>query len=262
MPLLQARAASRAHTAIALAVAVALALAGCSTPTETLESTIKDKPGVIRVVATEADGDDDLLFQSPPKSVKVRMEEDATASQVLAVFAAFKSHVESDEVSGVQVVLDGPKRVTLVTGAGTHATATMSRDLVAAQHDSDITQYRRQADPVLPSVELTLVPLDLEAVVAVANRYRDADEIDLVEVLSGGFTLIRDEVNEDLAFTDARERFVRRVNLRFDLTGAVIAGRGPLRVFVAPGHLAALREYVRSNLPAGTLGRVVVRVQR
>lgn len=244
--------------AMLLVATTVLLLAGCSPSTRSLENAVEDKPGVISVEATEAEGDDGFPGQKIPKQISVVMDADASAGQVMAVFEEFEDDVDDDDVEFVEVTLDGPKQAALATGEGMRAADRMAEDLIDAQHDDDVLHYRRQAYPVLPSVEITLVPLDLDQVIAVADHYRDAEGIELVQVISGDFVLIRDEVNEDLAFTDARERFVRRANLEFRLTGAVIAGRGPLRLQVAPSEAAALRAYVRDNVPPGSLGRVVV----
>ncbi len=134
----------------------------------------------------------------------------------------------------------------------------MVDELVEAQHDDDIIEYRREAHPVLPSVYVTLAAADYEGVVAVADRYRDVEEIEYVSVVSGGFTLSRDKVNDPQSRARARERFALDVNRRFRLTGAVVVGRGPLRLAVPREERAALRAYVKRHAAEQNLGRVIV----
>ncbi len=252
---------SVAGTALPLAAAMLLLLAACSTSPESLENATEDMSGVIKVEAAESDGDDDVPFATSPKHLKILMDADAAATQIMAVFDAYEGDIDEGEIGGIEVVLDGPKRATLATGAGIHATDLMVEDLVEARDDDAIVRYRRQAYPTLPSVSLTLAQADFDQVVSVADRYRNVDQIDLVEVVSGGFILIRDEVNEDPTFTEARERFVHTVSERFRLTGAVVSGRGPLELVVSPTDKMALLEYVEAHAPAQTLGRIVVRTK-
>jgi hypothetical protein len=134
----------------------------------------------------------------------------------------------------------------------------MVDELVDVQHDDAVAEYRREAYPVLASVGLTLAPAGFSEVVRVADRYRDADDIDLLEVASGNFLLIRDRVNEDLRVTAAREEVVHMVDLRFQLRGAVVSGRGPLELTVHPSDEVAVRQLVeRTDL--GLAGNVIVR---
>ena len=134
----------------------------------------------------------------------------------------------------------------------------MVNELVHMQDDDDILQYRREAHPVLPSVHLTLASGDFDDVVAVADGYRDADDIDFVTVISGDYVLIRDEVNEDPKFTAARERFVHQVALQFRLRGAVVSGRGPLKTGRGSSDQAAVRRLVERSTEVGALGQVQV----
>jgi hypothetical protein len=245
-----------------LAATMSVLMGACSTSPESLENAVKNSPGVLMVEAREDDGDDDIPGARIPKHVMVLMEGDASAAQVMAVFNAYEDDIDDGDVGAVEVRLKGPKQATLSTGGGIHATEVMVRELVEAQQDGTITGYRRQASPVLPSVRLDLVPVGFDEVVSVADRYVDVEGIELVEVISGGFVLIRDAVNEDLALTKARERFARQVNARFRLTGAVVSGRGPLELFVVPHQTAAAREYVDNVTPGQGLRRVIVRGKR
>lgn len=240
-------------------VAAMSLLGACATSPGSLEKAVRDEPGVIKVDARESDGDDGIPFAKVPKHVTILMDADASATQIMAVFDAYDGDIDDGDVEGIEVVLDGPKRATLSTGEGIHAAHLMAQELVEAQDDSDVIEYRREAHPVLPGVYLTLVPLEFDEVVSLADRYRNTEGIEYVQLVSGGFLLIRDEVDEDLTITEARERFVQRANLRFRLTGAVIAGRGPLKLFVAPAQRHALQEYVDNNAATRTLGRIIVR---
>jgi hypothetical protein len=104
-----------------------------------------------------------------------------------------------------------------------------------------------------------LVPLEFDRVVAIADRYRDDEDIDFVQIESGPYLLIRDSVNEDLSRTFARERFVLLVDERFRLNGATVSGRGPLDIYVAPADEDVVRAFAdRSSEP--DLGRIEVHV--
>jgi hypothetical protein len=242
---------------VATGVVAILLLGGCSASPASLEGRVGDEPGVVRVVAREDDGDP-FPFARVPHRVRVLMEADASAEEVLAVFDAYEAEIDGGGVGSVEVVLEGPTRATLVTGAHTHATAGQAQALVAAQQRDEIVAYRQQSDPVLPSVEVTLAPVDLATVVSVADEYWVLEPVELVEVRSGDLYVSRDEVNEDVAVTFARERFAIRAGRRVPLTGAVVSGRGPLELATAPADLAALRAFVQSSRPR-EVGRVVVR---
>jgi hypothetical protein len=189
------------------------------------------------------------------------MDADVSAPQIMAVFDEYDDEVDSGDVYFIEVVIDGPKEATLATGEGVHATDRMVEELVEAGHDDEIVGYLREAFPVGPSVYLDLVPVGYNEVVAVADRYRSVEGIDDVTVASGDFVLIR-SVDDDQVRVAARERLVRSVHLRFRLTGAVVSGRGPLELCVAPADLRAVRRYVNGNAPAQTLGKVIVRTKR
>lgn len=189
------------------------------------------------------------------------MDADASATQIMAVFDAYEGDIDDGDVEGIEVVLDGEKHATLATGADIHATEAMVDELVEVQHQDDLIEYLREAYPVLPAVHLTLTSSGFDDVVAAADRYRNVDDIELVGVRSGDFALVRDEVNEDPEFTAARERFVHEVALRFRLRGALVAGRGPLRLAVAPSDQAALRQFVDLSPAANGLGRILVRAR-
>lgn len=242
-----------------LVAAMSLLSGACATSPESLENAVKDKPGVIKVEATEHEGDDGIPFQKVAKAVEVLMDGEASASQIMAVFDAYDGEIDDGDVYMVEVTLKGPKRATLSAGEGIYVTQRMVDEFVEAQADDKITKYRREAYPVLPLVEITLAAADYDDVVAVADRYREVKEIEAVTVTSGGFTLSRDRVNDPQARARARERFVLEVNRRFRLTGAMVAGRGPVRLAVARAELAALQDYVKREAPRQKLGRVIVR---
>lgn len=248
----------RLSRALPLATALTLVLAACSTSPESLENDTAGMPGVIKVNATESDGDNDIPFATIPKTIEITMEADASETQVMAVLDTYEDDINDGDVESIEVVLDGPKHATLATGADIHATAAMVHDLVEMQVDKSIIEYRREAYPVLPSVYLALGSGDFDDVVATADRYRNVKGIESVSVSSDDFALVRDEVNEDLKLTAARQRFVQDVALQFRLRGALVAGRGPLRLAVATSDQAALRRFVERSPDARGLGRVQV----
>jgi hypothetical protein len=257
----------RAATAASVTL-TGLLLAGCAPSAGSLEEAVAGRPGVVDVSVSEGDGgDDDIPFASPAKRVDVTMAGDASAEEVLAVFDAYDDAIDDGDVGAVEVRLVGV-RAALASGEGVHATPEAVADLVTAAQL--YVSYRREAYPTLPSVEIRLLPGDFATVLATADRYPDlgtrapgGDEqdgtgVDEVQVTSGTFLLIRDAVNEDLAVTSARERLVTRVERLFDLTGAVVSGRGPLRIHVPEGQRAAVEDLVDRNPEAALVGRVVV----
>jgi len=242
------------------AVMAIVGVAGCSRSAEQVENAVKDKPGVLGVEVTSHPTGPEGLEGPDTHAVEVRMDQTTTPAEVMGVFDALDEAVDDGDVESIEVVLCC-KGATLATGQDMHATADMAADLVAAHLDDQVKQYRRQTYPVLPSVEITLVPLPFDDVVAFADQYRDDESIEDVEVLSGGFLLIRDSVNEDLTVTDARQGFVQRVLGRFSLLGAGVTGRGPLDLYVAPADAPALSRYV-ARRGDELVGRVVVRTRR
>lgn len=244
---------------LVLAASVASALlAGCSPSATDLRDDAEARPGVLRVRVDENDGDNDIPFADPPEHVTVWMEGDSSTAEVTAVFDAYDDPIDDGVVSGVEVVLDGPKDVSLSSGEGIHVTAEMIDDLVDAQHDDAVVAYRREAHPVLPGVRVELVPTRFDEVVAAADRYRDVPGIAVVEVISGRLVLIRDAVNEDLRVTTAREDFARRVDARWGLRGATVSGRGPLELVVTAADATPVRRWLRRAGADEAVGRVVV----
>ena len=250
---------SRLVRAVLASTATTMALTACSPTPRMLENAVVGMPGVIRVEAAEASGDDGIPFQRIPKRIDVLMSADSSEAEVLAVYDALEDAIASGDVQSVELRLYDPRVVTLSTGEGIRATEAMAEDLVAAVRDDAVLRYRREAHPVLPGVSITLAPTGFENVVRRADLYRDRPEIELVEVSSGDFSLTRDTVNEDLARTDARQRFVQQVARRFRLTGADVGGRGPLDLFADPADLAALRRFVEGPHTPRAIEPVVVR---
>lgn len=242
---------------IPLAVlATALALTGCTSPSlQELEAAVADKPGVVSVEANEEDGDDGLPWDNRViGNVRVQMTADATVEQVLAVFEEYDDDKDDSTVIVVEVELDGEKKATLSTGEGVRADQSMVADLLQAQADPTIIGYRREATPSISEVEVTLEASTFPEVVAGANRYPD---IDMVQIRGGDFLLIRDRVNERRSIRSAREEFVTGVLRRFDLTGAVVSGRGRLALFASPADLKRVKAYVDTHRTP-SLKRVVV----
>jgi hypothetical protein len=236
-------------------------LSGCAPSSAALRDAVEDEPGVLRVSVGEGGGDNDIPFARIPKSVTVRMVADASREQVMAVFDSYDEEIEDGDVVSVDVILDGPKRATLSSGEGIKVTQQMVDELVDVQQDDAVAGYRREAYPVLPSVRVELASAGFDEVVRVADSYRNAEDIEAVDVVSGDFVLIRDEVNEDLRVTAAREEVVRDVGAQFLLRGAIVAGRGPLELIVHAADVAAVRGLVeRTN--SGLAGKVVVGTSR
>lgn len=235
-----------------------LLLTTCAPSPGSLRARVADKPGVIQVRALEVDGEGDIPFQSMPLSVEITMDEDATADEVLEVFEAYDSAIDRGGLDGIDVTLAGPKWAVLSTGEGVHGTREAAQDLVAAQADGNIAAYRREAYPVLPSVEVDLVSGGFDDVVAVADRYRGLKDLESVSVASGRFLLIRDAGNEDQRITNARQRLVQRVASTFELSGAIVSGRGPLDLCIEPEDAQALKRLVGDDPESGTVGRVAV----
>jgi hypothetical protein len=237
--------------------AAVLLLSACAPSTDSLEDAVADHPSVTRVDAVEVGGDDALPFQQIPNTVTVWMDGDATADEVMEVFDEYDDDIADGDVVSVDVILAGSKKATLSSGQDVQVTRSMVDDLVDAQHDETIVGYRREAYPVGPSVDLALTDADFDDVVAAADRYRDVEDLELVEVVSGGFVLIRDSGNEDLRSTTDREEAARQVDDRFGLRGAVVTGRGALELVVDPVDRAAVRRWVRRT-ELGLVGKVVI----
>jgi len=255
--------AARRRLRVPFLLVIALPFLGvCSASTGSLKGAVDDEPRVIRVRVEESDGDSNVPFARVPKYVTVWMDSDAASEEVMAVFDAYDDEIDDGDVGSVDVILDGPKRATLSSGEGIHVTVEMVDELVDAQHDDAVLEYRREAYPVLPSVSLVLAPTDFGGVVAVADGYRDAEGIEVVNVVSGDFYLSRDEVNENHLITTAREELVHLVGSRFQLRGAVVSGRGPLELIVAPADEEAVRRFVARDPVAGPMGSVVVEASR
>lgn len=249
----------RRLSALSAAIVASIALCACSPSAPALEGRAGDLPGVVEVSAVEMDvGDDDIPFATVAKLVTVTMDAEATASQVMAVFEAYGDDIDDGDVGSVEVLIEGPKQATLATGEDVHVTKAAVEDLVAAQSDDAVTAYRWEAYPVLPSVSLELESGDFADVVAAADRYRGVDELESTSVVADEFALVRDEVNDDMSLTAAREAFVLEVAPRFRLRGALVSGRGPLLLAAAPADQRALRQLVKRTAAARGIGQVEV----
>lgn len=241
-----------------VATAAPLLLVGCSPSEESLEDRAEDLPGVLGVEIREADvADDDIPFATVPRDVEVRMDADASSAEVMAVFDAYDGAIDDGEVRIIDVVLEGSKRATLSTGEGVHAAEEMVDDLVDSQQDAGVVEYRREAYPVFPAVHIALAEGDFDDVVAAADGRAALEEPGILTVVAGQFVLVRDEVNEDLELTSAREDLVLAVAERFRLRGALVSGRGPVRLAVARTDEAAVRQFVDRRRGLGA-GKVVV----
>lgn len=200
-------------------------------------------------------------FEGPDvHSVHVVMDEDATGDEVWAVFGALDDAVSDGDVEAITVTLRG-KEAALATGETIHGERWMVEDLLKAQQDDRVVEYLFEDFPVLPSVEITLVPLPFDEVVAYADRYREHKTLESVEIVSGWFLLIRDSGNESQDITNARQDLVEQVLQRFELLGAGVAGRGPLDLYVKPADVKAVERYV-ARVATPDVRRVVVRTTR
>lgn len=238
-------------------LAAVLVLGGCSESLSSLEERVDGRSGVDSVEVWENDGDDAVPFVAAPKHVRVRMEADASADEVMAVFDAYDDPIEDDELDSVEVVLAGPKQASLSAGEGILVTRDAVEDLVANQADDAVVDFRREAHPVSNGVRAELAPTRFAELTAYADRYRDTD-LEIVEVVAGPFVLIRDEVNEDPQVTAAREELAHLVDDRFGLLGASVSGRGPLELVVARADEVAVRRFVGSRATPA-VRRVLVR---
>ncbi len=153
------------------------------------------------------------------------------------------------------------KQVALATGETIHCEHWMVEDLVKAQHDDRVVDYVFEDFPVLPSVDITLAPLPFDALVAYADGYRERSTLESVTIVSGWFLLIRDSGNEDQRITNARQELVEQVLERFELRGAVVAGRGPLGLYVRPADVQAVERYV-ARVATPDVRRVAVGTMR
>jgi hypothetical protein len=168
-------------------IAILSVLTACAPSIESLEAAVDEKPGVAQVRVEDVDGDDDLPFASIPKNVTVWMERDASGDQVRAVLAAYEDDIDDEDIVSLDVILAGGKDATLSLGQGIQGTESMVDDLMDAEQDADVIEYRHEAHPVAESVYLTIT--DGGAVRDVAGRYPEAD---YVEVQSGTRVFVRD----------------------------------------------------------------------
>ncbi|WP_183094124.1 hypothetical protein [Nocardioides stalactiti] len=228
---------------------------GCSPSDRALERAVEGKPGVVRVSAQEAQGDDFIPFADPPSYVDVTMESDARASEVADVLAEYEDEIADDDVATVEVRLRGPKQATLVVGYDVVGTEEMAEDLVAAQDSADVLAYRQTATSGIREVEVELVPLELAEVVAHADGY-EAEGAGTVTLTSGSWVLVRATSERSRTLAAERQRFVLAADQRYGLDGATITGRARLVLWVRPGDADAVRSFADTWGP--DLGRIVV----
>lgn len=234
-------------------------LSSCSSSTGSLEDRAEGLPGVVGIEVVEEDvADGDIPFSTTPRYVTARMDADASSDEVMAVLDAYDEAIDDGDVGMVDVVLEGSKQATLSTGEGVHATDEMVADLVASQQDSQVVEYRREAYPGFPSVHIALAEGDFAEVVATADGRPALESPGIVTVVSGEFVLVRDDVNEDLVLTGAREKLVLEIARRFPLRGALVSGRGPVRLAVSPADEKVVRRFVERSPWARGVGKVVV----
>lgn len=233
-------------------------LSSCAASTEGLELAVSDKPGVLSVQAQEASGDDMLPFMHIPKFVTVHMSRDATTDQVMAVFDAYDDDIDDDDVAGIDVILAGTKQATLSTGEDVHATHRMAEDLIEAQNNTHVTEYVREAYPAMPGVKVTLASTDFAHLAAAAGRYRNDDDVQVIDISSAHFSLHQDKDEDDARLIGARERLAHRVASQFHLHGASVSDGGPLELIVSKADVAAVRRLVDETPGAKLAGDIRV----
>ena len=238
-----------------LVVALLVGLTGCTSPSpQGLQHRLSALPGVADAVA-RTDGDDDIPFDDAGEVyANVVLEGGATADEVRAVLDQL---VEAD-IATAKVQMAGPKSVMLELDGSLDDRRHVAEDLVAACDDAEVLSYQREAFSWWSSVSVQLSTADFDHVVAAADRYGDAGNPEEVHVTAGRFRIARDRAN-DPALTDARIRFVQRVDDEFRVTGAVVSGRAPLELWATWKRRDALRAFVAGDPEAQGLGPVVVR---
>lgn len=210
---------------------MAFLVAGCAEQRADLDAELRAVPGVVVVRSAQNDGDNDIPGVVVPRHVFVVMAADATPAQVLRLFDAAGDQVDDEAISGIEVALQQRPRFVLATGAGVHADAALVRELFEALADRRVTAWRRQASPVLPSVEISVRNASFGDLVAEANAHADQG-LEYVVVRSGRLILERDGSHPERA--EARERFALRLSEQVRVLGVATFDRGPLQITVRP----------------------------
>lgn len=246
---------------LVLAIGLFFVLTKCvHTPPDSIAGNVDHVAAVVSVNVHQQDSSDHgIPFARIPNDVLVVMDRDASADEVVAVFAALERDIDDGDVGYVEINLLDDDRVVLATGSGVQGSEAMARDLLWARDNDDIKRYRRDSYPVLPSVDVILESPDLGAAKALVDRYRDDEEIESISVVAGSFLLIRDIGNDPPEAYDQRVSLLVRVADLFELIGGSATNGSPLHLCVKKQDRAALERYLSTDPEALALGRVVVR---
>lgn len=216
-----------------------------------------EMPGVIKIEASEVEGDDAIPGQIIPKEVKIVMRADSSAAQIRRVLDRYDDDIDKGEVDYIDLFLKGGgKPVNVTIGEGVHLARAQVQELADVMRDRTVIAYYRKAVPVLPRLGVELQTTGLPAVLAAADRFSEHGPLSEVEVKSGDFYLFRDDEGNTKKVA-AREQLALAAAQRFRLTGAQISDDGPLRLYVAARDIDAVRSWVQRGAPAAA-GRVRV----
>jgi hypothetical protein len=184
------------------------------------------------------------------------MSADTTAGQVEAVLDVLDRELDGKNVESIEVRLAGSKAATLICGGDLNGRAQLALDLVAAQQDGEVLGYERV---VSSYVDVRMDTTDFDHVVAAADRFGAVGDPDSVSVVAGRWRITRDRSDDDPTLTEARIRFVQRVDDLFALTGAAVSGQS-LELWIDRKHRDALRAFLAEDPEAEGLGTIVVRI--
>lgn len=202
--------------------------AACTSSPGELEADVRNLPGVVSVMASEADGDDAIPFQNIPKEVRVVMTEDASADQILGVLSAYDD--EGSNLNGVEITFKARPRIAFY---GNYPSPAMIDDLVASRDDHSVQRYQMTGSSQGFWLQARLDPRPLAELIAVMERKRAIPGAEDIAVSTGpGRGVIWDPLNDDLAVTRARIKFALAMDKQITLRGASISGRGALALFV------------------------------
>lgn len=244
---------TRALVVIAVLTALAGVLAACRSSQGELEADVRNLPGVVSVVASEADGDDAVPFQNIPKGVRVVMTEDASAYQILDVVSAYDD--EGDNLNGVEVTFEDRPRIAFYGKAASQA---MIDDLVAARDDHSVQRYQMTGSDQGFWLQTRLDPRPLAELVAAIEQKRAIPGAQDVDVSTGlGRGVVWDPLNDDLAVTRARINFALAMERHVLVRGASISGRGALALFVDDADVPRATVFVERHRTK-QVGRVLI----
>lgn len=229
-----------------LTAGVALLVVSWPSSPGALERDVRDLPGVVSVVAREADGDDAIPFTNIPKEVRVVMAVSSTADEILDVVSAYDD--EGDNLNGVEIRFEGHPRVRFY---GNDASRAMVDDVVAARDDPGVRRYQMTGSAQGFWLQEKVTPRPLAELVAAMEQKRSipgSEDVDVYTALGRGVTW--DPLNDDLEVTQARIDLALAMDEHVPLEGAAIGGRGPLALFVDEADVARAAAYVERHRTA------------